>query len=251
MAKIADFVGMMREDGMAIASHFIVELNLPGALNASPYTEKRNKIIAFCDQAQLPGISFSSSQVRSYGEFREVPYEKLFEPVTLSFYVDNAMVIKNLFDDWLNLIQDGSTRDFNYPRDYITDSIRIIVINSQNQQRYAVELRHCFVKAVSPIQLDYSAKDVMKVNVTISYKYAVHQRLGSLERDIGVATAQFEEEFTYGFDLQNTVPDNYFTDFYGFQNDFSQYDFSFDGARTAYTGTDDMADVLGDGPGFG
>lgn len=245
MAKIADFVGLIREDGLAKTSHFVVELNLPSALNTSPYVEKRSKIIAFCDQAQLPGISFSSSQVRSYGEFREVPYEKLFEPINLSFYVDNGMVIKNLFDDWLALIQDSTTRDFNYPNNYVSDKIRVIVENSESQQRYVVELNYCFIKAVSPIQLDYAGKDVMKVNVSLSYKYATHQRLGSFETAGAEGGPLAENDFTYGYDLENTIPDNYFTDFAAFQNDYSQYDFTFDGSRTALNGVDDMRDVLG------
>ena len=52
------------------------------------------------------------------GEFREVPYEKLYEPINMTFYVDNDMQVKKLFDEWMSLISDPSTRTYNYYNNY-------------------------------------------------------------------------------------------------------------------------------------
>lgn len=250
MGALSKFVGFMRDGGMAKSSHFTVLLNLPERLNISPFTEKKEKIILFCDQAQIPGISFGSSQVRSYGEFREVPYEKLYEPITLSFYVDTGLIVKNLFDEWVSLVQDSTTRDFNYPKYYTTDTIEIHIEDStpgNNKVNYVVKLNQCFPKAVAPIQLDYSSKDVMKCNVTLSYKYATMintYNRGLSDQDQLPFFNRIEEQFSYGGYVEGGIPEGYISDFETFQNDFSQYASTFDGARTDFLGTDEMQDVV-------
>lgn len=232
MTKLADFIAQVR-NGVAKSTHFTVQLNIPQALNGlEPIKSNMNKIILFCDQAQIPGISFGTNQIRSYGEFKEVPYEKLFEPVTLSFYVDSNLIVKKLFDEWISLIQNKETRDFNYPNVYITDKIDIIVENTQGESVYKVSLNKCYPKAVAPIQLDYAAKDVMKMNVTIAYQFATMQQLN---RSVNVSNGSplidtQMGEYNYGYESFAQIPNNYFNNFASFQNQYS--DFSIDGVKS-------------------
>lgn len=146
MSKLNEFISEVK-GGMAKSHHFAVQLTLPSAIsNLEPIKSNMNKIILFCDQAQLPGVSYSTNPVRSYGEVKEVPYEKLFEQVNLSFYVDADLTVKKLFDEWIALVQDPVTRDFNYPSKYISDSINILIYDNQNQERYRVALNKVFPK---------------------------------------------------------------------------------------------------------
>jgi hypothetical protein len=232
MSSLNDFISQVKQ-GMAKPNHFLVQLNLPPALT-NIQSVNMDKVILFCDQAQLPGISFGTNQVRSYGEFREVPYEKLYEGVNLSFYVDANMTVKLLFDEWIALIQNPVTRDFNFPQRYITDSISIIVENSQGESVYKCTLHECYPKAVAPIQLDYSAKDVMKMNVAMTYKYATTEQLSkSTSVDIGNSQIDnFMEQYNYGFESLLEIPNNYFNDFSGFQDQFKDFDLSFGGAKS-------------------
>lgn len=248
MASIADFKSYI-SGGMAVNSHFITEIFLPDAMiNYESYASNLKKLNLFCDQVQIPGISFSTNQVRSYGEFREVPYEKLYEPLNMSFYVDAGMIVKHTFDRWMEMIQDPSSRNFNYYHSYISNVINILVEDKESRARYKVELYECFPKSVSPIQLDYSARDVMKVNVNMVYKYSrtyllttvVPEKEGSRDYPI----SPIEDLGDYGYRL---IPETYYSNFEGFQEALNNYDFSFDGVRSALKSFEGLDETTGFG----
>lgn len=249
MTKLNDFIAQIKA-GVAKQTHFTVQLTLPESIaNLGGIKENISKIILFCDQAQLPGISFSSAQVRSYGEFKEVPYEKLYEPINLSFYVDKDLQVKKLFDTWVELIQSPNTRDFNWPKNYLTNKIDIIVQDTENNNRYKVSLYNVYPKAVAPIQLDYSGKDVMKLQVTLSYQYALSTQLGvsagvSQDQEFGLNPQM--PSYNYGWETLTEVPKNYFDDFAGFQQSTANWDFSFEGAKS-YTSLENIGEVTGFG----
>lgn len=243
MTKLNDFISNVR-GGMAKNTHFEVRLTLPPALtNDDNVKANLAKIILFCDQAQLPGISYGTAQVRSYGEFREVPYEKLYEAVNLNFYVDVDMHVRALFDKWINLVQDPTSRDFNYANIYTTDSIDIIVYDTIEQMRYLCTLHKAYPKSVSAIQLDYASKEVMKLQVAFTYQYASFQQLlvgpGSSGIDNPFVNTQSISNFNYGYEnvpLQMAVPTEYLNNFNNFQNKYNQVttaDFSLGGVKTS------------------
>lgn len=172
--KLNNFIASVKSKGLMSTNRYRVEFSLPPALAASKntynYVGDLRKVLLFCDSVQLPGMSISTQQSRAYGEFREMPYERLFDNISLTFYVDNSMDSKALWDAWINSIQDPVTRQFNYYNDYISD-ITIYVLDRQNKEQYKVKLYECYPKSIGSIQLDYSARDVMKLQVSINYKY--------------------------------------------------------------------------------
>lgn len=172
--KLSNFVASVKTKGLMTSNRFRVEFSLPPALanskNSYNYTGDLRTVLMYCDSVPLPGMSISTQQARTYGEFREMPYERLFDNITLSFYVDNSMDSKSLFDSWINSIQDPVTRQFNYYNEYITD-MTIYVQDKSDKDKYKVKLYECYPKSISPIQMDYGSKDVMKLQVSINYKY--------------------------------------------------------------------------------
>lgn len=247
MSKLIDFVSNVKA-GVAKPQYFTVQLKLPADLDGA-FRQHMPKVILFCDQAQIPGLSFSTAQVRSYGEFKEVPYEKLFEQVNLSFYVDSDMIVRKLFDNWVGLIQNPVTREFNYPKYYISDTVDIIVSDVENQDRYKVTLHKVYPKAVSPIQLDYSAKDVMKLQVTLSYQYATSEALAKYTKEGDNPLTSLANEmpnYGYGFNPISAIPVDYFNDFSKFQETYRNADFSYGGVRNALS-----QENIGEITGFG
>jgi hypothetical protein len=247
MNQLNDFIANVK-NGIAKTSHFSVELLLPQELTTiAPISENIRTIQLFCDQTQLPGVSLGTAQVRSYGEFREVPYEKLYESVTMNFYVDKQLTVKYLFDSWMDLVQNTNNKNFNYPNTYMSNEVNIIVEDIQGASRYIVTLHRCYPKAVAPIQLDYSSKDVMKLQVTFSYQYSTYEqtlRQGDDSASAIEPTARQLPNYNYGYPSETVIPENYFTDFRGFQDEFN--DFTLDGVRTT-----DSTENIGEFTGFG
>lgn len=165
--SITQFISKVKTGGLARSNRYAVGMTLP---QAHPGAPNLKSILLFCDQISLPGANYSTVQNRTFGEFRELPYEKLYDQITLSFYVDANMEVKKLFDDWQNIISNPVTRTYYYYDDYKTD-ITIEVQDTQDKKRYAVKLYECYPKSVGNVQLDYSSRDVMKLSVGIQYKY--------------------------------------------------------------------------------
>lgn len=171
MAKLQDFTSIIKKNGLMRTARYTVEMGRPEIMSRFNYSSIDAETIAIlCDQVQVPGLNYSTTANLSYGETREIPYTRLYDNITMSFYVDNDMLTKKYFDDWLFSIQNPVTRTFNYYNQYTTDII-IKVEDLNNESPYAVKLFECYPKNISAISLDYSTRDVMKLSLTMAYKY--------------------------------------------------------------------------------
>lgn len=173
---IQEFISQVKSGGLARTNRFAVMFAPP--TNILPATLQ--KVLLFCDQVQLPGQNFSTTQNRIFGEFREVPYERIYDNITMSFYVDKELKVKQLFDDWQNKIANPKTRTYGYYDDYVCPVMTIEVQDLLDKTRYAVTLHECYPKAVTSIQLDHNSKEVMKVQVNMQYKWWEATRIEQL-----------------------------------------------------------------------
>ena len=221
---LKEFVAEIQNDGMARTNRFMVNMTLPPALQRrSSYGQKLQKILLFCDAVQLPGLSLSTTQARTFGEFREMPYEKLFENVNLSFYCDVDMHVKMLFDDWMSAIQNPEDRTIEYYKNYITD-LYIDVYDINENQRYNVTLYEAYPKSIGAVQLDYAQKEVMKLQVGIQYKY-----WRSRSYDAGYVPYRDNRPF---FSINGKTIGEYLNDFKAFQGRFNDYNNTFQNGNT-------------------
>jgi hypothetical protein len=160
------FISEIKNGGVARHNRFAVLFTPPTGVNP----DALQKVLLFCDTVQLPGVNYSTVQNRTFGEFRETPYERLYDNLAMTFYVDNDMKIKALFDDWINTVQNPNTRTFNYYNNYISN-MTIEIQDLSDKTRYRMTLFECYPKNIGSIQLDAANKDVMKLQVTMQYKY--------------------------------------------------------------------------------
>jgi len=178
-STIDRFMAEVRTTGLAKNNRFAVAMQYPAELNrlagVDPSLNFANpndlrKALLFCESVQLPGWSFATIQNRTYGEFREIPYEKLYEPITMTFYVDNDLRVKHMFDEWATAIQNPVTRSFGYYKDYATN-MEIMVYDLLNRETYRVFCSECYPKSVGAIQMDNNNKEFMRLTVTMQIKF--------------------------------------------------------------------------------
>lgn len=196
-----DFITEIKTQGLARTNRFSVHLT-PPTKNASVV----RKTLLFCEQASLPGINYATTQNRSYGELREVPYDKLYDTVTLSFHVDRKMLVKKMFDDWMQYIQNPVDRTFQYYKNYITDMV-IEVQDLSDRTTYQVQMFECYPKAVSAVSLNAESKDTMRLNVTFQYKYWSSNLISENDKGQKITTDNI---------------DKYVDDFAGFQEKYQR-----------------------------
>jgi hypothetical protein len=172
MTSLNNFITAIKTGGLAKPSKYEVVIGKPAVVESLKYKEDNNwrKMLLFCEQATLPGVNYTTTQSRTFGEFREMPYERIFDPLQLSFYCDSEMWIKGFFDEWMANIQNSKTREFSYYDKY-TVPITITTVNNEGRNTYGIKLFECYPKTITAVQLDYGAKDVMKLSVSMQYRY--------------------------------------------------------------------------------
>lgn len=236
MTTLSDFISKVKTTGLSKNNKYLVTIPKPNCV--SSYAAADLQMVGlFCDQAQLPGLNISSTQNRTFGEVTEAPYEKLYDNITLNFYVDSNLEVKMFFDNWFNGMQNENTRLWAFYKDYISD-LKIAVINEESREVYQVTLHEAYPKNIGAVQMDYAGKDVMKIQVAFNYKYWRSKRVGyagpALAGDSyrnGITSNEGSGGFDYqGFlssqgltDLENfgfNIPTNYFNDFNSFQTTF-------------------------------
>lgn len=204
-SALSQFISEVKTRGMARNNRYLVEI---------PLNEDGSRIASlFCESVALPGLNLATTQQRVYGEQREIPYERMFEPVSFTFYVDSGMVIKKAFDDWMGQIIDPLTRAQAYYNNYIRE-VKIKVFNVDDTSPYAIKLYEAYPKTVQAIQLDANGKDIMKLTVTMIYHYWQSEQI----------TAQVEQDQT-NFLNSNTWQDPFsILTGTGFEDFFSETD---------------------------
>lgn len=212
--------------GLAKTNHFTVLLTPPASATKGIPKGNTNlqKVLLFCDTAQLPGVNVNTMQTRTYGEVREMPYELNYEPITMTFYVDSQMYVKKMFDNWTLGTQIGDSRKFNYYDNYVTN-MKIFVQDAAEKNRYVVELFEAYPKTVSAVSMDYASRDIMKISVTMMYKYWRSTTLNSevVKRNItsngGFGLQNVQGLFNYAADA---ITGGYYSDFLDFQDSVNQ-----------------------------
>ena len=166
---LQDFIGNVKR-GLAKTSHFAVSFNRPLCIPAGLFDDSIiQKIHLFCEQASLPAMNVVTSPIRTWGEVREMPYDRMFDPIPLTFYVDTDMKVKLFFDKWISSIQSHSSRKFNFYENYVVD-LDIEVFDSAENSKYKVTLVEAYPKTLNAIEMNYGGKDVMRVQVTMAYR---------------------------------------------------------------------------------
>lgn len=159
---LTNFIANLKGRGIPSAAHYYVQI----------IGIQSREVWMMCEQAMLPGLNIMTAEVRTYGEIRESPYGITYQPVNLTFLLDNTMDGKRLFEDWSNKIFNRNTRTAGYYDNYV-GTVKIYQTDADGNIIYAVELREAFPKTIQDVQLGYENKELLKLNVAMAFKYWV------------------------------------------------------------------------------
>jgi len=104
MSTLNEFIASIKTNGIMPLNRYEVDFALPKTI-ASTFNGDLQTVHLHCERVTIPGMAISTQQARTYGEFREMPYERTFDNVNMTFLVDTTMDTKRLFDSWINSIQ--------------------------------------------------------------------------------------------------------------------------------------------------
>lgn len=159
-ASLNEFISKVKSEGLLTGTHYYVIFG----------DETGKEVSLMCDSVNLPGLTNATTEIRLFGENREVPYIPIYANLELSFIADRKMVVKQYFEQWSNAVVNKTTRSVGYYSDY-TRQLDIIVTDKESKAVYCARVFEAYPKAVQDIRFGFDNKDIVRVNVSLAFKY--------------------------------------------------------------------------------
>jgi len=128
-----------------------------------------------CEAVSIPGHVMATKEHKTYGLKREYAYEKLYELITMSFYMSDKMHEFNFFNAWLNSMYDKGR--VSYYDDYkgTIEIFQLSGIDPSDEEdlsiMMSVKLIDAYPKTISALALGHSlANTIQKMSVSITYR---------------------------------------------------------------------------------
>lgn len=231
---IKNFIAEVKREGLSRTNRFGCTVDAPKTLRTNPTFASADfyrKLFLYCESINIPGVNMSTTPVRTFGETREMPYEKIFEPVTANYYIDTGFKVKAFFEAWQDSVQNTTDRTIQFYNNYVS-TVHLFINDVANNTRYLVKLHEAYPKAVASINLSQSSNEVAKISVTYAYKYFTSALYAPPPaKNKGWFSSILEGIQDIGNKvltdpagvIVNSLPvaANYFSDFTGFQNTFT------------------------------
>ena len=128
-----------------------------------------------CEAVEIPGHVMATKEHKTYGLKREYAYEKLYELITMSFYMSDKMHEFNFFNAWLNSMYDKGR--VSYYDDYkgTIEIFQLSGIDPSDEEdlsiMMSVKLIDAYPKTITPLALGHGlANTIQKMSVGITYR---------------------------------------------------------------------------------
>lgn len=164
-----------RLGGYARSCRFAVTIK---PMNATSSRLPENDLIYMCDSAEFPGRGFGVTDVRYYGPSLSLPNNTEYQPASFSFLCRVNSRERQFFDDYMEIINPTNTFNFEYAQNYWSE-IRIYQLGETPAipgrtapgVAYSWRLLKAWPILVSPQQVTWADSDVLRLQVSFSYKY--------------------------------------------------------------------------------
>lgn len=143
-----------------------------------------------CFSASLPTSTFATVEASPRVGLREkIAHTRLYNNISLEFYVDSEYNSLKLVEHWMDYISSGSNENqlsndyyirMQYPSTYKSDETRIIKFDRDYNSEIEYTFRGLFPIAISSIPVSYGASDILKVAVTFEYDRYISGKSTSL-----------------------------------------------------------------------
>jgi hypothetical protein len=171
--------------GPAKQCRFAVRISPVGVnniLSQYNYGPLMRDLTMLCESTELPGRGFDISQVRYYGPTQFVPRNsKYAETHDLRFICRQESFERQLFDDWLEIINPTNIFDFNYPEQYYCqiDVYQLAEYAANQNVRaptepkavYQWSLFKAWPVTVNPQPVTWGDQDIIRLDVSFAFKY--------------------------------------------------------------------------------
>jgi hypothetical protein len=126
-----------------------------------------------CENAELPGRTTATADVKIYGPSFKVPYQTQYGDTSLTFLCTNDFFERKLFERWMECIHPSDTNNVRYAKGaksrYLTN-IKIIQYDEFIKQIFAVELLDAFPIGIAAQPLNWSEEGFHRLSIQFAYQ---------------------------------------------------------------------------------
>jgi hypothetical protein len=190
-----------------------VIMPLPPILLPIYSSSQVQNVMLNCETLAIPGYTIATKEIRTYGERREYAYAKMFDTMTMGFYMSDQLSEFKYFNSWMDHIYDrGRVRYYNeytsnmkiyqlsgYENGVDEEDLRVVM---------EVELLDAYPKSISPLQLGHGLQgQIQKMTTDVMYRKATYkdytrsdngdgvQNLGQRIKEAGITLQSPFEQF--------------------------------------------------------
>jgi hypothetical protein len=175
-SQLKEFLTNMQTEGVAWNSRFFALLTPPASIKAlvgengaTRDVADAHQLMLRTDMAELPGITYSTSEVRYGGPSFKAPNIPIYSDLTLNFILSADMTERYFFDFWAATIKDPSDL-WSYFDDIVsTIEVTAYAAHEEGLRIYGVKFLDVWPISVSPIQLSWQDTEIMRLSVTFAY----------------------------------------------------------------------------------
>jgi hypothetical protein len=141
----------------------------------------QQKLSFSCHTCTIPGMSIATTEKDTpQAGYNSIAYQKIYEDVTMSFYVSEDMQEIKIFQDWMKMMINPANNHVGFYDSY-KSTIEIKNLDRQQKKVLTTTLFEAYPKTLNSIDLSYGAVDeVMNVSVVFTYRY-YEQKFGETE----------------------------------------------------------------------
>ena len=173
--KVSDSFGHL-----AKACRFVVVINSPGSLTGQISTFQGTNVMRdltyLCEATEFPGRNFNNMDIRYYGPNFKLPYQTNYDDINMTFICRNSSFEREIFDNWLEIINPTSTFDFQYRDNYTSEITLFQMTDFENAAgsktpaaSYEFTLYDAFPITVNPQPVTWADDQIQKLTVAFTF----------------------------------------------------------------------------------
>ena len=149
----------------------------PKCIDTNIQAFQSNTINVLCQSVSIAMSSKMTYEMKQNTAPIKRPFTGVFDPITISFYVDAEYLLKEYIDIWNECAYNIRTNTFNFPAEYESD-MTVFALNDNREDVYSVTYRKAWPLNVGMIEYSYSsANTAIILPVTFAYTRAEPTRM--------------------------------------------------------------------------
>jgi len=148
----------------------------PPALQGKYNNSVMDLINSNCNTINIPGTDIATFDWANKSAPIKLPYQRVYNPLVLTFYNDSEGIVRQFFEDWINLMWNPETYDFNYRDEYGVE-FTMELLDMKNDKKLVFTVDHAWPMKIDDIPLAYADSEIQKVTATITYNIYKLQKI--------------------------------------------------------------------------